>query len=107
MPPMARPRTVKPTTVVRAMNSPSAARHGGPTINHLAQHLGVHKSTVSRAMDPARRHLIGTELLARVESAARELGWRPNRAAAALSTGRSRTVGVLLPDITNPVFPPI
>lgn len=79
----------------------------GPTINDLALHLGVHKSTVSRAMDPARRHLIGAELLQRVEAAARELGWRPNRAAAALSTGRSRTVGVLLPDITNPVFPPI
>jgi len=83
------------------------AAAAGPTINHLAQHLGVHKSTVSRAMDPARRHLIGADLLQRVEAAARELGWRPNRAAAALSTGRSRTVGVLLPDITNPVFPPI
>ncbi len=79
----------------------------GPTINDLARHLGVHKSTVSRAMDPARRHLIGADALQRVETAARELGWRPNRAAAALSTGRSRTVGVLLPDITNPVFPPI
>jgi LacI family transcriptional regulator len=79
----------------------------GPTIKDIAQHLGVHKSTVSRAMDPARRHLIGAEQLQRVEAAARELGWRPNRAAAALSTGRSRTVGVLLPDITNPVFPPI
>jgi len=87
-----------------ARKSPVSA---GPTINDLAQHLGVHKSTVSRAMDPARRHLIGAELLQRVETAARELGWRPNRAAAALSTGRSRTVGVLLPDITNPVFPPI
>ena len=89
----------------------SSTRRGpapaGPTINDLAQHLGVHKSTISRAMDPARRHLIGSELLQRVETAARELGWRPNRAAAALSTGRSRTVGVLLPDITNPVFPPI
>jgi LacI family transcriptional regulator len=87
-----------------ARKSPASA---GPTINDLAQHLGVHKSTVSRAMDPARRHLIGADLLQRVETAARELGWRPNRAAAALSTGRSRTVGVLLPDITNPVFPPI
>jgi LacI family transcriptional regulator len=86
--------------------APQAAA-AGPTINDIAAHLGVHKSTVSRAMDPARRHLIGAELLQRVEAAARELGWRPNRAAAALSTGRSRTVGVLLPDITNPVFPPI
>ena len=77
------------------------------TLNDLAQRLGVHKSTVSRAMDPARKHLIGHALLQRVESTARELGYRPNMAAAALSTGRSRTIGVLLPDITNPVFPPI
>jgi len=82
-------------------------RKQAPTINDLAQRLGVHKSTVSRAMDPQRRHQIGAELLQRVEAAAREIGYRPNRGAAALSTGRSRTIGVLLPDITNPVFPPI
>jgi LacI family transcriptional regulator len=80
---------------------------GPPTLDDIARHLGVHKSTVSRAMDPARRHLISPELLKRVQAAVRALGYRPNRAAAALSTGRSRTVGVLLPDITNPVFPPI
>ncbi len=88
------------------MARPPAVR-SGPTINDIARHLGVHKSTVSRAMDPERRHLVAEPLLGRVEAAARELGWRPNRAAAALSTGRSRTVGVLLPDITNPVFPPM
>jgi LacI family transcriptional regulator len=79
-------------------------RPGGPTINDLARHLGVHKSTVSRAMDPARRHLIGAELLQRVDAAAREIGYRPNRVAAALTTGRSGTIGVLLPDISNPSF---
>jgi len=78
-----------------------------PTLQDLAQHLGVHKSTVSRAMDPARRHLVKANLLERVEAAARDLGYRPNHAAAALSRGRSKTIGVLLPDITNPVFPPI
>lgn len=78
-----------------------------PTINDLARQLGVHKSTISRAMDPARRHLIGADLLQRVEAAAHESGYRPNRVAAALTTGRSRTIGVLLSDITNPVFPPI
>lgn len=83
------------------------AKEAAVTIEQLAAHLGVHKSTVSRAMDPARRHMISAELLQKVEAAAKQLGWQPNRAAAALSTGRSRTVGVLLPDITNPVFPPI
>ncbi len=83
------------------------SRSAAPTIHDLAVHLGVHKSTVSRAMDPARRHLISAELLQRVEQAVQELGYRPNHAAATLSTGRSRTIGVLLPDITNPLFPPI
>ncbi len=78
-----------------------------PTLQDLALHLGVHKSTVSRAMDAERRHLVNADLLQRIEAAARELGYRPNHAAAALSRGRSKTVGVLLPDITNPVFPPI
>jgi len=43
----------------------------------------------------------------REDAAARALNYRMNRAASALRTGRSATVGVLLPDITNPVFPPI
>ncbi len=86
---------------------PKPLRGNPPTLDDLARALGVHKSTVSRAMDPARRHLIGADLLQRVQAAAQQMGWRPNRAAAALATGRSRTVGVLLPDITNPVFPPI
>jgi LacI family transcriptional regulator len=77
------------------------------TLQDLAKHLGVHKSTVSRAMDPERRHLVRADLLQRIELAARDLGYRPNHAAAALSRGRSKTIGVLLPDITNPVFPPI
>ncbi|MGE4340506.1 MAG: LacI family DNA-binding transcriptional regulator [Pigmentiphaga sp.] len=77
------------------------------TLQDLAQYLGIHKSTVSRAMDPRRRHLVSADLLQRVEAAALRLGYRPNRAASALSTGRSRTVGILIPDITNPVFPPM
>ncbi len=83
------------------------SRSSSLTLQDLAQHLGVHKSTVSRAMDAERRHLVAADLLQRIEAAARELGYRPNLAASALSRGRSKTVGVLLPDITNPVFPPI
>ena len=82
-------------------------RMPSPTLQDVAQHLGVHKSTVSRAMDPARRQLVKADLLLRIETAAKTLGYRPNHAAAALSRGRSKTIGVLLPDITNPVFPPI
>ena len=84
-----------------------STRSAVTTLQDLAQYLGVHKSTVSRAMDADRRHLVAADLLQRIEAAARELGYRPNHAASALSRGRSKTVGVLVPDITNPVFPPI
>lgn len=78
-----------------------------PTIRDVAQAAGVHLSTVSRALDPRRRGGVSPEVAAAVDAAARRLGYRPNRAASALRTGRSHTLGVLVPDITNPVFPPI
>ncbi|WP_431274538.1 LacI family DNA-binding transcriptional regulator [Variovorax ureilyticus] len=77
------------------------------TIRDVAQAAGVHVSTVSRALNPDKRGLISAEVLRVVEEAAQRLGYRPNRAASALRTGRTQTIGVLLPDITNPVFPPI
>jgi LacI family transcriptional regulator len=77
------------------------------TLARLARHLDLHPSSVSRALDPARCHFISPEVVARVRQAADKLGYRPNRTAAALRTGKSGCVGILLPDITNPVFPPI
>lgn len=67
----------------------------------------MHETTASRALDPLRRHMVSPEVARRVEAAARALNYRINRAASALRTGRTATIGVLLPDITNPVFPPI
>jgi len=64
-------------------------------------------STVSRALSPEKRSLISDEVLRVVEEAAQRLGYRPNRAASALRTGRTHTIGVLVLDITNAVFPPI
>ncbi|MEO5697111.1 MAG: LacI family DNA-binding transcriptional regulator, partial [Burkholderiaceae bacterium] len=77
------------------------------TIRDVAAAAGVHVSTVSRALDPGKRSLISAEVLHAVEQAAKRLGYRPNRSASALRTGRTRTIGVLVPDITNAVFPPI
>ncbi|MGO4840881.1 LacI family transcriptional regulator, partial [Rhizobiaceae sp. 2RAB30] len=64
-------------------------------------------STVSRALNPATRNLVGRETVVRVEQAAKDLGYYRNAAAASLRTGRSKLVGVFLPDISNPVFSPI
>jgi len=77
------------------------------TIRDVARAAGVHVSTVSRALDQRRPGGVSAEVVSAIEAAARRLGYRPNRAASALRTGRTHTIGVLLPDITNPVFPPI
>jgi len=77
------------------------------TIADVAREAGVHPSTVSRALDPAARHRISADVAARVAAAAERLGYRPSALAAGLRSGRSQTVGVLVPDLTNPVFPPI
>lgn len=77
------------------------------TLREVATLAQVHVSTASRALDPKRRHLIGDEVLARVDAAARKLKYRQNRAAATLRTGRSMTVAVLTPTVVNPVIPPM
>ncbi len=85
--------------------SPEPARKA-TTIKELAEHVGVHISTVSRALNPETRNLIGPDVVKRVLAAADALGYVPNSMAAALRTGQSRTVGILIPDLMNPVFPP-
>ena len=89
----------------------SAALKGGarkkPTIRDIAELVGVHHSTVSRALDVEQRRKISPKVVRQVEKAAQKLGYMPNIAASALRRNRSFAVGVLVPDITNPVFPPI
>ncbi|AOF93717.1 LacI family DNA-binding transcriptional regulator [Sinorhizobium sp. RAC02] len=77
------------------------------TLKDIARETGVHVSTVSRALDPVERKAITEEVAARVQAAAEKLGYRPNRIAAGLRTNRTLTVGVMIPDITNLIFPPI
>lgn len=77
------------------------------TLRILAARVGVHPSTASRALNERTRHLVNDAVAARVIAAAAELGYRPDQAAAALRSGRSRLVGALVPGIGNPVFAPI
>jgi LacI family transcriptional regulator len=78
-----------------------------PTIRDVAERAGVHPATASRALDPARPGRITEATTRRVARAARDLGYTPDPAARSLRTRRSGFVGVVVPDLTNPVLPPI
>jgi LacI family transcriptional regulator len=91
----------------RRSASPVASGGAPPTLKRVAEAAGVHVSTVSRAVNPETRHLVAEPVAARVLAEAARLGYRPDAAAAALRTGRSRLVGALVPGIANPVFAPI
>ena len=78
-----------------------------PTLKDIARATGVHVSTVSRALDPVARTTITREVTERIQDVAAQLGYRRNRIAAGLRTSRTMTVGVMIPDITNVIFPPI
>jgi LacI family transcriptional regulator len=77
------------------------------TIRDVARLAEVHPGTVSRALNEQTRALVNRETAARVLRAADQLGYRPNPIARGLKTNRSYTVGVMIPDLTNPLFPPI
>ena len=77
------------------------------TIKDVARETGVHVATVSRALSPNARALLSAEVVARIRKTADAMGYRPNRVAAGLRTRRTMTVGVMIPDITNTLFPPI
>ncbi|MGD9925791.1 MAG: LacI family DNA-binding transcriptional regulator [Pseudorhodoplanes sp.] len=86
------------------MKSRRKARVG---LKDLAREVGVHVSTVSRALNPDSGHPVAADLIAEIRKVSKRLGYRQNLAAYSLKTNRSRTIGVVVPDITDSVFPPI
>jgi LacI family transcriptional regulator len=89
------------------MATPNARLGAAVTLRDVARVAGVHPATVSRALNEETRALVNEETAKRVVNAAAELGYRPNPIARGLKTNRSYTIGVLIPDLTNPLFPPI
>lgn len=76
-----------------------------PTITQLAAQLGVSPSTVSRAF--TRPDLLRSDTVDKVRAAAQAAGYVPNNHARALSTGKAGAIGLIVPDIANPFFPPL
>ena len=77
------------------------------TLKDIARNVGVHPSTVSRVLNPDTRQMVTKRIADRVIHASEQLGYRPNTFAQSLRTNRSYTVGVMVPDLTNPAFGPI
>lgn len=73
------------------------------TVKDIAAAVGVSVATVSNVLN--ERPNVGDATRRKVLEVARRLGYRPNRAAQAMRTGRTRTLGLVLPDLTNPFFP--
>ncbi|HLU30828.1 MAG TPA: LacI family DNA-binding transcriptional regulator [Acidimicrobiia bacterium] len=78
-----------------------------PTLDDVAREVGVHPSTVSRALNPNKAALVNPETRRAVEEAARRLGYRPHMGARGLQSGRTATVGVVAADLGNPFVTPI
>jgi LacI family transcriptional regulator len=76
-------------------------------IKQIAERAGVHASTVSRVLNPHTRAMVSQGVAARILKIAESLNYRRNPLAVGLKTRRSFTVGVIVPDLTNPLFPPI
>ncbi|WP_423920958.1 LacI family DNA-binding transcriptional regulator [Frigoribacterium sp. 2-23] len=83
----------------------SESSSGRPTIVAIAARLNVAPSTVSRAFN--RPELLHPDTVAAVKAVAEELGYVPNQLARGLVSGRANAIGIVLPDIANPFFPPL
>ena len=73
------------------------------TIKDVAAKVGVSVATVSNALNGKPN--VGSTVRRKVLRAVKDLGYRPHRAAQAMRKGRTRAIGLVLPDLTNPFFP--
>lgn len=76
--------------------------HGVVTISDVADSVGVATSTVSRALSNPGR--VSEQMRKRVMIAAAELGYQPNPQARSLTSGRTQSIALVIPDVTNPFF---
>lgn len=72
------------------------------TIKDVAQHAGVSVTTVSHVVNETRH--VSPQGRERVMAAIRELGYVPSQVARSLKSNSTRTLGMLIPNSSNPYF---
>ena len=77
-----------------------------PTQTDVARHVGVSRATVSYVINGLTdgRIPISDETRKRVLNAIEELGYEPDARAQALSSGKTNTIALVIPDLINPHF---
>ena len=76
-----------------------------PTIKDIAKRVNVSFATVSRALND--KDGVKAETKRKILEEARRLNYRPNAIARGLVNRRTHTIGLIIPDITNPFFPEV
>ena len=72
------------------------------TMRDVARLAGVSVATVSLVLN--NKGTVSAELTRRVKEAMETLDYHPDQRARSLKTGRSNTIGMVIPDVTNPFF---
>ncbi|MEJ8472804.1 LacI family DNA-binding transcriptional regulator [Roseibium algae] len=75
------------------------------SIKEIAKEVGVSPATVSNALTGKGR--VSSQMIDRIQAVAKELGYRPSLAGRALQRGQTGILGLVMPDLTNPLFPRI
>lgn len=75
------------------------------SIKDVAKEAGVSIATVSRVLNDI--DVVNEETKKKVKDAIQKLGYRPNIVARSLKTQRTKTIGILVPDISNQFYPEI
>jgi LacI family transcriptional regulator len=78
-------------------------RRKRPTLKELAKAAGVSVASASYALNG--NGSVGAQTREHILEVAKRIGYRQNLAARAMKRGRSGTLGLVLPDLTNPFFP--
>lgn len=89
-------------TVSSLRAQPDTGRRRQPSVKDIARLAGVSVATVSRAL--TRPELVGAEKLRAVQDAAMQLNYVAHGAGRALSSGRTRTIGAILPTLDHAIF---
>ncbi|MCL2899883.1 LacI family DNA-binding transcriptional regulator [Brenneria tiliae] len=83
------------------MNEPTRRKRSYATIRDVAARAKAGKTSISRYLG-GEFHLLSDDLRQRIENAIRELEYRPNQMARSLKHGRTRLIGLIIADISNP-----